>query len=269
MALSALELLFANRSSSVDYFSSGFITYSPASFLVMGCNTARHAFSSSALTNAFIRAFQSEKLQPSRIGARETEPPSFRKSIPVTVDQLPKSHQANGSKPRIIWWELKAAVPLSTTCAHLFHFFSIYIVPIYFYGDAWDDGSYTGIREIELFHGDTIEAIFLVYDLNGQPFPVSEHPGNKPSGKKEKIVLQFPEEFLVSVSGHTGVLPPVVPGKDDVIRSLTFRTNKKIYGPYGVEEGTHFSLPIETGLIVGFKGRSGIALNAIGFHLSL
>ncbi|EXB51027.1 hypothetical protein L484_023729 [Morus notabilis] len=132
----------------------------------------------------------------------------------------------------------------------------------------------------------------LIYDLNGQPFTGPKHPGNEPSyatvkisGKGDRdvpggfvdathnlshrgITLEFPYEFLVSVSGHTSVLPRLATGKD-VIRSLTFKTNKKTYGPYGDEEGTPFSLPIENGLIVGFKGRSGFVLDAIGFYLSL
>lgn len=53
-----------------------------------------------------------------------------------------------------------------------------------------------------------------------------------------------------------------------MIRSLTFRSNKRTFGPYGVQEGTPFSLPIEGGQIVGFKGRSGWYLDSLGFHLS-
>nr|ASR74827.1 mannose-binding lectin [Morus alba var. multicaulis] len=135
-------------------------------------------------------------------------------------------------------------------------------------GSAWDDGSYTGIREINLSRGDAIGAFSVIYDLNGQPFTGPTHPGNEPTFKTVKITLDFPNEFLVSVSGYTGVLPRLATGKD-VIRSLTFKTNKKTYGPYGTEEGTPFSLPIENGLIVGFKGRSGYVVDAIGFHLSL
>ena len=83
-----------------------------------------------------------------------------------------------------------------------------------------------------------------------------------------QIELQFPEEYLVSVSGHAAK-HPLLATQTPVIRSLTFKTNKRTFGPYGAEEGTHFSLPIENGLIVGFKGHSGDLLDAIGVHLSL
>ena len=69
------------------------------------------------------------------------------------------------------------------------------------------------------------------------------------------------------VSGHSAT---VFPEGTPVIQSLTFKTNKNnIFGPYGKEEGTPFNLPIKKGLIVGFHGRTGYILDAIGFHLSL
>ena len=53
-----------------------------------------------------------------------------------------------------------------------------------------------------------------------------------------------------------------------MIRSLWFKSNKQTFGPYGTEEGTPFTLPIEGGMIVGFFGRSGLYLDSIGMHLS-
>lgn len=79
-----------------------------------------------------------------------------------------------------------------------------------------------------------------------------------------QIKLNYPEEYLVSVSGY---YCPVVHGGSPVIRSLTLKSNKRTFGPYGVEEGTPFSFPIQGGLIVGFKGRNGWYLDAIGFHI--
>lgn len=77
--------------------------------------------------------------------------------------------------------------------------------------------------------------------------------------------MQYPEEFLSSVSGH---YCPVVYGGSPVIRSLTFKSNKRTFGPFGVEEGTPFTLSMDGGSIVGFKGRAGWYLDAIGFRLS-
>lgn len=49
-----------------------------------------------------------------------------------------------------------------------------------------------------------------------------------------------------------------------MVRSLTLQSNRKAYGPYGVEEGTCFSM--NRGKIVGFHGRSGWYLDAIGVY---
>ncbi|KAK3118275.1 hypothetical protein QOZ80_9BG0696580 [Eleusine coracana subsp. coracana] len=59
---------------------------------------------------------------------------------------------------------------------------------------------------------------------------------------------------------------------DVVITSLTFRTSiGRTYGPYGggdeEGEGTRFSIPAASGCIVGFWGRSGWLLDAIGVYI--
>lgn len=44
-------------------------------------------------------------------------------------------------------------------------------------------------------------------------------------------------------------------------------SNKRTYGPFGTEEGIYFSLPVIGGKIVGFHGRGGWYVDAIGIHL--
>nr|ASK06165.1 lectin [Artocarpus hypargyreus] len=134
-------------------------------------------------------------------------------------------------------------------------------------GSAWDDGSYTGIREIELSYGDAIGTFNVSYDFNGTPFAGPKYP-SKQFSSTTKIELDFPKEFFVSVNGYTDLYPPLGV-KRPVIRSLTFKTNQgRTFGPYGEEVGTPFNLPIENGLFVGFTGRTGYILDAIGFHLA-
>jgi hypothetical protein len=78
-----------------------------------------------------------------------------------------------------------------------------------------------------------------------------------------QVKLDFPDEVLVSVSGYYGS----VCGTPVIIRSLTFQSNSSTYGPFGTEDGTPFSLPVSSGKIIGFHGRSGSYLNSIGFYL--
>ncbi|XP_058192576.1 jacalin-related lectin 19 [Rhododendron vialii] len=131
-------------------------------------------------------------------------------------------------------------------------------------GSYWDDGNYSGVREISLVYGRCIDSIRVVYNKNGKPVAADKHGGIGGS-RTADIKLQYPEEFLTSVSGH---YCPVVHGGSPVIRSITFKSNRRTFGPYGVEEGTPFSFSADGAQIMGFKGRSGWYLDAVGFHLS-
>ena len=78
--------------------------------------------------------------------------------------------------------------------------------------------------------------------------------------------MQFrlgPSEFLIGVSGSIGTFNSQL----NVITSLTFVTNARSYGPFGKGRGTSFHIPMQgNGCIVGFFGRSGLYLNAIGVY---
>ncbi|KAJ0537101.1 putative jacalin-like lectin domain-containing protein [Helianthus annuus] len=126
-------------------------------------------------------------------------------------------------------------------------------------GDEWDDGVHTGVREITLVYGSCIDSIRVTYDNYGKPFLAAKHGG---IGGTDQIGS---DEILVSVSGH---YCPVVYGGSPVIRSLTFKSNKRTFGPFGVEEGTPFNFFTNGGHIVGFNGRSGWFLDSLGFRLS-
>lgn len=53
----------------------------------------------------------------------------------------------------------------------------------------------------------------------------------------------------------------------NIIQSLTFHTTKGKHGPYGEEKGQKFSTKLKDGMIVGFHGRKGLFLDALGVHL--
>ncbi|KAD4889342.1 hypothetical protein E3N88_21415 [Mikania micrantha] len=131
-------------------------------------------------------------------------------------------------------------------------------------GHEWDDGVHNGVKEITLVYGRCIHSIQLTYDNNGKHFLAEKH-GGIGGTKSAQIKLQFPDEILISVNGH---YCPVVYGGSSVIRSLTFKTNKRTLGPFGVEEGTPFNFMTNGGHIVGFVGRSGWFLDSLGFCLS-
>ncbi|KFK44089.1 hypothetical protein AALP_AA1G214700 [Arabis alpina] len=130
-------------------------------------------------------------------------------------------------------------------------------------GHAWDDGMYTTVRQIIISHGSVIDSIQVEYDKNGSSV-WSEKRGGKGGKNFDKVKLDYPHEYLTSVHGTYGSF--------DVwghlcVRSLTFESNRKKYGPFGVESGTYFSLPKSESKIIGFHGKAGWFLDAIGVHL--
>ncbi|KAK1554716.1 hypothetical protein Q3G72_016329 [Acer saccharum] len=84
-------------------------------------------------------------------------------------------------------------------------------------------------------------------------------------GEAHKISLDWPREFLTSLSGtchdHEG---------NYGIQSLCFHTNRTKYGPYGHTNGSPFNFSMEDGVIIGFYGRAGCSyasfVNAIGVY---
>nr|KYP45177.1 Agglutinin [Cajanus cajan] len=130
-------------------------------------------------------------------------------------------------------------------------------------GYRWDDGIYSTIRQLVISHGEGIESIQIEYDKNGSSVWSLKYGGSG-GYKIDKIKLDYPDEFLTSIDGYYGKLRQFGP---NFIRSLSFASNKKIYGPFGVEQGTYFSLPMTGGKIVGFHGRYGWRVDAIGVYL--
>ncbi|KAL3505336.1 hypothetical protein ACH5RR_035177 [Cinchona calisaya] len=130
-------------------------------------------------------------------------------------------------------------------------------------GYRWDDGVYSSIRQLVIAHGAGIDCIQIEYDMNGNSLWSEKHGGN--SGvNMDRVRLDYPNEFLTSIQGYYGSLQEWGPV---FIRSLTFASNKRTYGPYGIELGTHFTFPMTQGKIVGFHGQCGWYLDAIGVYL--
>ncbi|KAK4481414.1 hypothetical protein RD792_012304 [Penstemon davidsonii] len=130
-------------------------------------------------------------------------------------------------------------------------------------GHHWDDGVYSTIRQLEIAHGSGVDSIRIEYDRNGSSVWSEKH-GGRGGAKIDKIRLAYPDEYLTSLHGHYGSIQEWGPV---FVRSLTFETNKRTYGPYGVEHGTQFSFPPTQGKIVGFLGKAGWYLDAIGVYL--
>ncbi|KAK2654023.1 hypothetical protein Ddye_013879 [Dipteronia dyeriana] len=80
-----------------------------------------------------------------------------------------------------------------------------------------------------------------------------------------KVKLDCSSEYLVGMVGFYGRIEEN--GGFEAVRSISFYTNNEKYGPFGTEIGTGFGSPTFNGKIVGFHGRSGAYLDAIGVHM--
>ncbi|XP_039157320.1 mannose/glucose-specific lectin [Eucalyptus grandis] len=129
-------------------------------------------------------------------------------------------------------------------------------------GNAWDDGKFSGVREIEIMHDDMIHYIFFCYDKNGEPVCSYRRGAGTRNGKAKvtKVRLDYPREYLTSISGYKRETDK------PIVDSLTFYSNKGRYGPFGKEIGRYFGYPSTGSKIIGFYGRSGSNLDSIGVY---
>ncbi|KAK3119620.1 hypothetical protein QOZ80_9AG0672900 [Eleusine coracana subsp. coracana] len=134
------------------------------------------------------------------------------------------------------------------------------------------------LRSIILYHSSVIHSLACEYSRAGDGgVNRMAGPWGRPhsfgSAAVRATINLAAGEHVTAVEGTTGQFRGgSVP--DVVITSLTFRTSTdRTYGPYGgggdeeEEEGTRFSIPAASGCIVGFWGRSGWLLDAIGVYI--
>ncbi|KAK2654845.1 hypothetical protein Ddye_014701 [Dipteronia dyeriana] len=142
-------------------------------------------------------------------------------------------------------------------------------------GKSWNGGRFQGrIIEIDVHvRNGVIRAIQYRYEI-GSPLVVSsiKHGGEVAdrASTTYRIILDkdnnSPEE-LVGISGFYGAFDANC-CEYQVVQSISFYTNKGKYGPFGTEIGTFFNSPVCTNAkVVGFHGRSGEYLDAIGVHV--
>jgi hypothetical protein len=77
-----------------------------------------------------------------------------------------------------------------------------------------------------------------------------------------QVVLEWPLEHIVRVEGTFGFV-----GGYEIITSVTFISNKAVYGPYGAVEGERFTSR-GPGNVVGFFGRAGSYVDQLGVFTS-
>ncbi|XP_066365102.1 disease resistance protein RGA5-like [Miscanthus floridulus] len=119
------------------------------------------------------------------------------------------------------------------------------------------------LESVTICSGNIVGSLAFSYtDHNGQQRSAGPWGGRYRTGY-ETIQLG-PSEYLIKVSGTIGSFA----GLHNLITSLTFVTNAASYGPFGEGGGDPFVVPKQSNsTIVGFFGRAGVFLDAIGFYV--
>nr|TKS04651.1 mannose/glucose-specific lectin-like isoform X2 [Populus alba] len=128
-------------------------------------------------------------------------------------------------------------------------------------GDPWSYITNRGISQIVINVGSNIKSISFrdTTDLDSATFG-GKHPND--IGERKTVLINWPSEQLTSISGTYGNFSSLL-----TITSLSFTTNRTTYGPFGTGSGTPFSIPINNNAVVGFHGRAGYYLDAIGIFV--
>ncbi|KAM7468844.1 hypothetical protein LguiA_007027 [Lonicera macranthoides] len=130
-------------------------------------------------------------------------------------------------------------------------------------GDYWSYRASHGITKIVLRAEGNIKSISFK-DASGVVSGTFGGRGNDPNdrGEEQKIGIQWPSEYLKSISGTYGSYKGQL-----VITSLSLITNLTTYGPFGTASSEAFSIPIANSAVVGFHGRCGYYLDALGIFV--
>ncbi|CAM0947039.1 unnamed protein product [Alopecurus aequalis] len=117
------------------------------------------------------------------------------------------------------------------------------------------------IIEVVVFHRDAVDAMIVRYEQDGRDMETDPSWGVAFGAPRSEIRLET-DEYLTAAKGYVGNYKDMF-----IVRSLTFVSNRRTYGPYGKEEGEAFEFHDAGGKIVGFHGRSGNYLDALGTYV--
>ncbi|CAN6371948.1 unnamed protein product [Urochloa humidicola] len=118
------------------------------------------------------------------------------------------------------------------------------------------------LESVTICSGTIIDALAFSYrDRKGKQHTTQFWGG---TGGSANTICLGASEFVREVSGTVGPFFSI----PNAITSFRLVSNLRSYGPFGVPQGTPFSGKVkENNSIVGFFGRSGAYLHAIGVYV--
>ncbi|CAG7908199.1 unnamed protein product [Brassica rapa] len=130
-------------------------------------------------------------------------------------------------------------------------------------GRVWDDGSFDGVRTVRVCQDDhRITYLEFEYDKGGKSEKL--HHGVK-GGTSSELLLDYPNEYIKSVE-VTYDKPKLF--QNTVITSFTFETSSERTSFIGYKVGKKFVLEQKDLRLVGFHGKEGDAIDALGAYFA-
>ncbi|XP_023770004.1 mannose/glucose-specific lectin-like [Lactuca sativa] len=115
--------------------------------------------------------------------------------------------------------------------------------------------------KITIDHGELIYSLMFTTKCGGVLHNSNKFGGWNGGDTVSEVHFEGDEE-ITEVGGAIGNR-----GGNLVISLLSFKTNKRTYGPFGCATENVFSLPWHKGSLVGFYGLAGYYIDAIGVYL--
>ncbi|XP_010545658.1 PREDICTED: nitrile-specifier protein 2-like [Tarenaya hassleriana] len=131
-------------------------------------------------------------------------------------------------------------------------------------GESWDDGAHDGVRKVLVGQGDS-SVVYVKFEYEKGGEIVARDHGKRTLLEPEEFVLGQ-DEYISSVEVY---YEKVYGSSSEVIMALIFKTSKgRTSQPFGIVSGTKAVLDGKGGKLLGFHGRAGEALNAIGAYFA-
>lgn len=138
-------------------------------------------------------------------------------------------------------------------------------------GQEWDDDVYEGVRKV--YVGQDLNRItYIKFEYVQEDGEVVTTEYGTTNQHPKEFVIQYPDEHIIAVEGSYHQVALIA---TEVITSLVFKTSKgrksPLFGPnlLGITTGTKFVFEDEGKKIVGFHGRAGDAVDALGVYFVL
>ncbi|CAH2036446.1 unnamed protein product [Thlaspi arvense] len=130
-------------------------------------------------------------------------------------------------------------------------------------GNTFDDGVFDGVKKVTVGKDEYSVTYIKIEYANGGKFETREHGTAR--GELKEFSVDYPNEYIIAVGGSYN---HIFNYDTTLITSLFFKTSKGFTSPlFGEMAGTEFNLEGQNGgQLIGFHGRGGYAIDAIGAH---